>query len=59
MTNKREDDLLKQSAKQRLAKVRYDYQPPKKKKSRVRDYLNVVIIILVLSGLVISLLQLL
>lgn len=59
MANKREDDLLKQSAKQRLAKVRYDYQTPKKKKSRVRDYLNVVIIILVLSGLVISLLQLL
>ena len=59
MANKKEDDLLNQSAKQRLAKVRYYYQPPKKKKSRVRDYLNVVIIILVLSGLVISLLQLL
>ena len=57
MTNK-DDDLLKKSAQKRLEKVRYDYKPPKKKKKNLKDYVTILIMIIVLGGVVISLLQL-
>ena len=53
-----DDDLLKKSAQKRLEKVRYDYKPPKKKKKNLKDYVTILIMIIVLGGLVISLLQL-
>lgn len=55
---KKEEDLLKINAQKRLEKVRYDYKKPKRKKKQIKDYVTILMIIVVLAGLIISLLQL-